>query len=76
MDIPYPLPKTKPYSGEQVKELFSRAGVAVSSWAESNGYTRHQVYCVINGQFKARRGTAREIATKLGMKLPINQKAA
>lgn len=76
MDIPYPLPSTKPYSGEQVKDLFIRAGVAVSKWAEANGYTRQQVYCVINGQFKARRGTAHEIATKLGMKLPINQQAA
>ncbi|MFV9605264.1 hypothetical protein ACNUIU_33605 [Pseudomonas aeruginosa] len=25
----------------------------MSAWAEANGYTRHQVYMVINGQFKA-----------------------
>lgn len=76
MHIPYPLPTTKPYSAEQVKDLFSCAGVTVSTWAEANGYTRQQVYCVINGQFKARRGVAREIAIKLGMKLPIKHQAA
>lgn len=76
MNVPYPLPTRKPYSGERVKELFHAAGVAISSWAEANGYTRHQVYCVINGQFKGRRGTSHEIAIKLGMKLSVEQLSA
>ncbi|MCV3822865.1 DNA-binding protein, partial [Pseudomonas aeruginosa] len=38
--------------------------------------TRHQVYMVINGQFKGRRGTSHEIALKLGMKLSAEQLAA
>ncbi|MDF6001956.1 hypothetical protein P4050_30675 [Pseudomonas aeruginosa] len=37
---------------------FHAAGTAISAWAEANGYTRHQVYMVINGQFKGRRGTS------------------
>lgn len=76
MNVPYPLPTRKPYSGERVKELFQAEGVAISSWAEANGYSRHQVYCVINGQFKGRRGTSHEIAIKLGMKLSAEQLAA
>lgn len=76
MNLPYPLPTQKPYSGEKVKELFHAAGVAISAWAEANGYTRHQVYMVINGQFKGRRGTSHIIATQLGMKLSVEQVAA
>lgn len=76
MDIPYPLPSRKPYTGERVKELFQATGVAISTWAEANNYTRHQVYMVINGQFKGRRGTSHEIALALGMKLSAEQLAA
>jgi gp16 family phage-associated protein len=76
MNVPYPLPTRKPYSGERVKELFQAEGVAISAWAEANGYSRHQVYCVINGQFKGRRGTSHEIALKLGMKLSAEQLAS
>lgn len=76
MNLPYPLPTLKPYSGDKVKQLFHAAGVAISTWAEDNGYTRHQVYMVINGQFKGRRGTSHEIAIKLGMKLSVEQVAA
>ena len=76
MNVPYPLPTRKPYSGERVKELFQAEGVAISALAEANGYSRHQVYCVINGQFKGRRGTSHEIALKLGMKLSAEQLAA
>lgn len=76
MDIPYPPPTRKPYSGDRVKELFAAAGMPISAWAEANGYTRHQVYMVINGQFKGRRGTSHDIAMRLGMKLPVEQIAA
>lgn len=76
MEIPYPLPTRKPYSGERVKELFAASGTPISAWAEANGYTRHQVYMVINGQFKGRRGTSHEIAIALGMKLSVEQIAA
>ncbi|HGM4875821.1 TPA: DNA-binding protein, partial [Pseudomonas aeruginosa] len=65
-----------PYTGERVKELFRAAGITISAWAEANGYPRHQVYMVINGQFKGRRGTSHEIALKLGMKLSVEQLAA
>lgn len=73
MKVPYPLPNRKPYTGERVKELFRASGTAISAWAEANNYTRHQVYMVINGQFKGCRGASHEIALKLGMKLSVEQ---
>lgn len=76
MNVPYPQPKRQPYSGERVRELFLAAGISISTWAEANGYTRHQVYCVIGGQFKGNRGKAHEIALKLGMKLSVEQLVA
>lgn len=76
MNVPYPLPTTKPYTAEQVRQLFVAAGEAISTWAESNGYTRHEVYCVLGGQRKATRGRCHEIALKLGMKLPVSALAA
>ncbi len=76
MNVPYPLPHNKPYSGERVKELFAASGTPISAWAEANGYTRHQVYMVVNGQFKGRRGTSHQIAVALGMKLSVAQIAA
>jgi len=71
MDVPYPLPTRKPYTGEQVKKFFSAAGIPVSTWAEANGYPRLKVYMVINGQFKGQHGAAHHIAVKLGMKLAL-----
>ncbi|MDH4869837.1 DNA-binding protein [Pseudomonas sp. BN515] len=76
MNVPYPLPNRQPYSGDRVRELFTAAGISISSWAEANGYTRHQVYCVIGGQFKGTRGKSHEIALRLGMKLSVEQLVA
>ena len=76
MNLPYPLPIAKPYTGEKVKELFAATGTPISAWAEANGYTRHQVYMVINGQFKGRRGISHDIAIALGMKLSVEKLAA
>lgn len=72
MNIPYPLPIKKPYTGDQIKNMFNSAGLPISSWAEANGYDRRQVYMVISGQFKGARGKSHEIAVKLGMKLPLS----
>lgn len=76
MNVPYPMPTQKPYSADQVRAFFLAAGEPISTWAESNGYTRHEVYCVLGGQRKATRGKCHEIALKLGMKLSVAQLAA
>ena len=53
---------------EQVKADFCRKGISIASWARAQGFGRLEVYRVINGKAKARRGKAHKIAVLLGMK--------
>ena len=53
-------------TSEQVKNLFRQRGITFTRWAEEHGYSRNEVYRVLNGQTKARYGKAHEIAVKLG----------
>ncbi len=53
---------------EQVKEIFAQRGETFTDWAKKHGYTRNDVYRVLNGQSKARYGKGHEIAKKLGLK--------
>ncbi|MFT2791774.1 DNA-binding protein [Serratia sp. T13T92] len=55
-------------TAEQVKTLFRQQGITFTRWAEENGYTRNEVYRVLNGQAKAHYGKSHEIAVKLGLK--------
>ncbi|MBI1175672.1 MAG: DNA-binding protein [Sideroxydans sp.] len=55
-------------SSDQVKRRFRQQGITVTQWARDNGYTRNEVYRVLNGQAKAYYGKAHEIAVKLGLK--------
>lgn len=57
---------------EQVKYEFEQNGQPVSSWAIENGYEPQEVYKVLNGQAKCKRGKAHEIAVKLGIKAQPN----
>lgn len=65
----------KALTASQVKEKFRLAGKTISEWATENGYTRNEVYRVLNGQAKANYGKAHDIAVKLGLK-PIVALAA
>lgn len=53
---------------EQVKAKFLREGITFSEWSKQNGFSRHAVYLVLNGQCKAKYGKGHEIAIKLGIK--------
>lgn len=53
---------------DQIKKRFQERGVTFTEWAAQNGYTRNEVYRVLNGQAKAKYGRAHEIAVKLGLK--------
>lgn len=55
---------------EKVKQRFRQRGETFTSWAKQNGYTRNEVYRVLNGQAKANYGKAHDIAVKLGLKDP------
>lgn len=54
---------------DQVKERFKNLGKTVTEWAAENGYSRGEVYRVLNGQAKCHYGKAHEIAVKLGLKV-------
>ena len=53
---------------EQLKKKFSDEGKTFTSWAEEHGYTKTEVYKVVNGFSKAKRGKGHEIAVALGLK--------
>lgn len=53
---------------EKIKQSHRSRGITFTQWAKDNGYTRNEVYRVLNGQAKAYYGRAHEIAVKLGMK--------
>lgn len=63
-------------SSEQVKKRFRQQGITFTEWAAANGYTRNEVYRVLNGQAKAHYGKAHEIAVKLGLKSAPEKLAA
>ncbi|WP_207848910.1 MULTISPECIES: DNA-binding protein [unclassified Pseudomonas] len=58
----------KALTADQVKESFRQRGKTITDWATENGYTRNEVYRVLNGQAKANYGKAHDIAVKLGLK--------
>lgn len=53
---------------EELKHNFNLRGITFRKWAEENGYPPIEVYKVINGLSKAKRGQGHEIAVKLGLK--------
>lgn len=69
MKTPYPAPKNKPYTNEQVKNYFKKSGVTVALWAKENNFPVDRVYLVINGYLKGNYGVAHEIAISLGLKI-------
>ena len=58
---------------DQVKIDFDNAGKTFAEWAISNGFEPQDVYKVLNGQAKAKRGKGHRIAVLLGLKATPNQ---
>jgi gp16 family phage-associated protein len=59
----------KALTADQVKVKFRQTGTTFTDWATLHGYSRNEVYRVLNGQAKAHYGKAHDIAVKLGLKL-------
>ena len=55
-------------TADQLKAQFVREGKTFSAWAEDRGYRREDVYRVINGLTRCRRGKVHQIAVELGLK--------
>ncbi len=62
---------TEVITPEQLKAKFAAEGRTFSAWAEERGYSRFDVYRVINGMAKGRRGKAHQIAVELGLKAAV-----
>lgn len=58
-----PLRKLK-----DIRKDFETSGLAISEWADANGFRRGSVYAVLAGRTKGRRGEAHQIAQALGLK--------
>lgn len=51
-----------------VRGAFDAAGVTVADWAAAHGFRCQNVYAVLSGRAKGRRGEAHRIAQALGLK--------
>lgn len=61
---------TKLRSFQEVRDSFERNGLTVTGWAAEQGFRASDVYAVLSGRAKGRRGTAYQIAVALGIKAP------
>ncbi len=53
---------------EQARRWFDFHGISIADWALENGFPPAQVYAVLAGRNRGRRGTAHRIAVSLGLK--------
>jgi hypothetical protein len=67
---------TRPLTPDQLKAKFEREGRTFAQWARDNGYTENEVYRVVNGFAKGKRGKAHKIAVQLGLKVDPDKFAA
>lgn len=63
-----------PLTPNQVKERLRQRGQTTTQWAAEHGFSRRDVYRVLNGQLKAHYGKAHEIAVLLGLKVSESPK--
>lgn len=52
----------------EVKTAFNEAGISVSEWARTNGFSGSLVYQVLDGKRLCKRGQSHKIAVALGLK--------
>lgn len=53
---------------DQVKQDFENSGKSIASWASKHGFRETDVYKVLNGQSRYKRGIGHQIAVALGIK--------
>lgn len=61
---------TETYERDEVKQMFEEEGISVSEWAQRQGFRREDVYAVLNGRLKGKRGVGHRIAIALRLKRP------
>jgi gp16 family phage-associated protein len=61
------------HSVDELREAFYDAGISVSDWARDHGFRPENVYAVLAGRAKGRRGESHRIAQALGLKAKADQ---
>lgn len=61
---------------DQVKQDFEDNGKSIAAWAKKNDFRETDVYKVLNGQSKSKRGIGHQIAVALGIKQETNNTSA
>jgi gp16 family phage-associated protein len=57
---------------EEVRAWFDAQGLTVSAWARTKGFAVEQVYAVLAGRARGKRGECHRIAIELGIKARPN----
>lgn len=52
----------------RIRSAFHASGISIADWADAHGFRRQNVYAVLSGRSKGRRGEAHQIARALGLK--------
>jgi len=60
--------RTQVKTREEVIAAFEARGVCISEWAKRHGFRRENVYSVLAGRTRGRRGEAHAVAVALGLK--------
>lgn len=56
------------HSTFSAKNYFEQRGLTISHWALEHGFDPRQVYAVLSGRTRGKRGKAHQIAVALGLK--------
>lgn len=59
---------------EQVRAWFEEEGITVSEWARQHGFGRAEVYALLLGRTRGRRGKSHQVALALGLKRKSQQR--
>jgi len=53
----------------EVRAEFDRKGLSYKAWAEEHGFGADEVYAMLNGRSRGRRGRSHNLAVALGLKV-------
>lgn len=56
---------------DEVRAEFDRRGVTFKHWALAHGFEPSEVYSMLNGRMRGRRGRAHQLAVALGLKVGL-----
>jgi len=62
---------SKVITADEIRKKFDLEGKPISAWADEHGYRRFDVYRVLSGVSKAKRGIGHRIAVDLGLKARV-----